>query len=183
MTSASEQVVVIGAGVAGLAAASQLAGQGLGVTVLEARPTIGGCCGTTDLGGYRLNDGAQFVMLPQLVGLLLEHLGIDPSRLPLHRASTPLQTELADGTRVRLHADRRVEVLAGNLDGGRAQAEIERMLARWRPLLDELAGDDWLLKPIRPLDAARRLGRYLPLFSRSLQSEIEGSSPIGPSGA
>jgi phytoene dehydrogenase-like protein len=172
--SASEEVVVIGAGVAGLAAASQLAGQGLGVTVLEARPTIGGCCGTTDLGGYRLNDGAQFIMLPQLVGLLLEHLGIDPSRLQLHRARTPLQTELADGTRVRLHPDRRVEVLAGSVDGGRAQAEIERMLARWRPLLDELAGDDWLLKAIRPLDAARRLGRYLPLFSSSLQSELEG---------
>ncbi|MBM3122760.1 MAG: NAD(P)/FAD-dependent oxidoreductase [Chloroflexi bacterium] len=174
MASASEQVVVIGAGVAGLAAASQLAGQGLGVTVLEARPSPGGCCGTTDLGGYRLNDGAQFIMLPQLVGLVLEHLGIDPARLPLHRARTPLQTVLADGTQVHLHADRRVEVLAGSVDAGRAQAEIERMLTRWQPLLMVLAGDDWLLKPIRPLDAARRVGRYLPLFTRSLQSELDG---------
>ena len=174
MQEAKEGAIVIGAGVAGLAAAAELARHGVPVRVLEAGPHAGGCCGTTDLDGFRFNDGAQYIMLPQIVRQVLEYLGIDQARLPLHRARTPLQTVLADGTRVHLHPDLRVEVLAGRVNAVRAQAEVERMLARWQPLLAALAGDDWMLKRIRLLDAARRLGRYLPMFSKSLQSELEG---------
>ena len=177
MSSHDNQVVVIGAGVAGLAAAAWLSRQGIGVQVLEAASKIGGCCGTTDLGGYHFNDGAQYIMLPQLVRLILDHLGIDSARLPLRRAHTPLQTELDDGTRVRLHADLHIERLQGGFDPSRARADLDRMLARWQPLLDALTGDDWLLRPIRPFDAARRLGRHLPLFSRSLQAELNALFP------
>lgn len=172
MSSQGDQVVVVGAGVAGLAAAAWLSRQGIAVQVLEATSKIGGCCGTTDLGGYRFNDGAQYIMLPQLVRLILDHLGIDRARLPLRRAHTPLQTELDDGTRAHIHPDLHVERLQGGFDPGRARADLDRMLVRWQPLLEALAGDDWLLRPIRPFDAARRLGRYLPLFSRSLQAEL-----------
>lgn len=173
MAPSRHPIVVLGAGVAGLAAAAELVRQGWPVTVVEAGSQVGGCCGTTELSGYRFNDGAQYIMLPQLVRLVLDHLGIDQARLPLRRARTPLQTELADGTHVRLHPDLRVEVLAGSVDAGQAQAEVEHMLDRWRPLLDSLAGDDWLLGPIGPTQAARRLGPHLPLFARSLQAELE----------
>ena len=173
MQEAKEQAVVIGAGVAGLAAAAELARHGVPVRVLEAGAHAGGCCGTTDLGGFRFNDGAQYIMLPQLVRMVLEHLEIDPACVPLHRARTPLHTELGDGTRVRLHPDQRVEVLAGRVDAGRAQADLERMFARWQPLLTSLSGDDWLLKPIRPLDAAHRLAPHASRFARSLQAELE----------
>lgn len=43
-------VVVIGAGLGGLAAAVRLAGAGREVTVVEARDVPGGCCGTASLG-------------------------------------------------------------------------------------------------------------------------------------
>jgi phytoene dehydrogenase-like protein len=173
MDDVRDRVVVIGAGVAGLAAAAALARRGVPVSVLEAREHAGGCCGTTEVGGFRFNDGAQFIMLPQLVRMVLEHLDIDRASLPLHRAHTPLHTELGDGTHLRLHPGLRVEVLAGSVDAGRAQAEVERMLSRWQPVLEAVAGDEWLLNPIRPAEAARRLGRFLPMFAGSLQSEID----------
>ncbi|MEV5496070.1 FAD-dependent oxidoreductase, partial [Nonomuraea fuscirosea] len=52
-------VVVIGAGVSGLAAAAKLAGAGLAVEVLEARQRIGGRIHTDEESGLEL--GAQVV--------------------------------------------------------------------------------------------------------------------------
>ena len=56
-----ERIVVIGAGVAGLAAARQLRQQGFAVTVLEARKRIGGRIESVDIGGQRVDLGAQWI--------------------------------------------------------------------------------------------------------------------------
>ena len=172
MKGQDDAVVVIGAGVAGLSAAAWLAKHGARVTVLEAAPKVGGCCGMTEIGGYRFNDGAQFVMLPQMIRMVLEHLGIDPGRLPLRRAQAPLFTELMDGTRVHIDADLHVERIEGTLDPAKAQADLDRMLKRWLPVLRDLTTDDWLIRPFSPATLVSRLGRYLPLFARSLEAEL-----------
>jgi phytoene dehydrogenase-like protein len=86
-------VVVIGAGVAGLSAAAWLSQQGVPVVVLEAAPQVGGCCGTTIVDGYRFNDGAQYLMLPQMLATIFEQLKIEFSSLALQRVRTPLLTE------------------------------------------------------------------------------------------
>ncbi|MDK1476769.1 FAD-dependent oxidoreductase [Streptomyces sp. 549] len=52
-------VVIIGAGLAGLAAAHHLSSAGVAVTVLEAADRIGGRLGTERTDGYRLDHGAQ----------------------------------------------------------------------------------------------------------------------------
>jgi monoamine oxidase len=59
--SSRESVVVVGAGVAGLAAASELAARDCAVTVLEARDRIGGRVWTADLGGQPVDLGAQWI--------------------------------------------------------------------------------------------------------------------------
>jgi phytoene dehydrogenase-like protein len=55
----SAEVVVIGAGVAGLSAATALAERGIGVHVLEARPAAGGRCSafTDPVSGERVDNG------------------------------------------------------------------------------------------------------------------------------
>ncbi|MGW4897751.1 FAD-dependent oxidoreductase [Kitasatospora sp. NPDC004240] len=54
-------VVVVGAGLAGLAAARELAGHGLAVQVLEAADRIGGRAATRELDGFRLDHGSHLL--------------------------------------------------------------------------------------------------------------------------
>ncbi|MGA5816389.1 NAD(P)/FAD-dependent oxidoreductase [Kitasatospora sp. NPDC094028] len=54
-------VVVVGAGLAGLAAARVLTGHGLAVQVLEATDRIGGRMATRELDGFRLDDGSHLL--------------------------------------------------------------------------------------------------------------------------
>jgi len=58
---AGERVAVIGAGMAGLAAARQLHDAGFDVVVLEARDRIGGRVHTVDVGGVRADAGGAWL--------------------------------------------------------------------------------------------------------------------------
>jgi monoamine oxidase len=55
------KVLVIGAGASGLAAAQTLQSKGCSVTVLEARDRIGGRIHTVELGGNKIDLGAQWI--------------------------------------------------------------------------------------------------------------------------
>ncbi len=58
--SAQLKVVVVGAGLSGLVAASELAAAGADVTVLDKGRSVGGRLATRRVGGARLDHGAQF---------------------------------------------------------------------------------------------------------------------------
>jgi len=59
------RVVVIGAGIAGLAAANALAGAGVECVVLEARDRIGGRLHTASLGGWPADLGGSWIHTPE----------------------------------------------------------------------------------------------------------------------
>ena len=91
-------VLVVGAGIAGLTAAALLAHEGLTVTLLEAHHQSGGCAGTFRRGPYVFDVGATQVAGLEPGGLhsrLFARLGVAPP------AATPLDpgcvVDLADG--------------------------------------------------------------------------------------
>lgn len=61
---AVERVIVLGAGVAGLAAANALTTAGIECVVLEARDRVGGRIHTVDIGGARIDLGAAWIHHP-----------------------------------------------------------------------------------------------------------------------
>jgi C-3',4' desaturase CrtD len=95
----SLDVVVVGAGIAGLTAAALLAREGLTVELLEAHRQSGGCAGTFRRGPYTFDVGAT-----QVAGLepggsharLFRHLGVAlPTASPLDPACV---VDLDDGS-------------------------------------------------------------------------------------
>jgi phytoene dehydrogenase-like protein len=62
----SAQVIVIGAGIGGLAAAARLANAGYRVTLLEKNAVPGGRSTALDLGGYRFDVGPTFFLMPAI---------------------------------------------------------------------------------------------------------------------
>ena len=65
------RVVVVGAGVGGLARAVRLARAGHAVTVLEQAAAAGGKCARVERDGYRFDAGPSLLTMPWLVRELL----------------------------------------------------------------------------------------------------------------
>ena len=101
----SRRVVVIGAGVGGLAAAALLARAGLDVTLLEAHVSPGGCAATFFHGGYRFDAGAT---LPAgfYPGGPMDRLGreLGIERWPVQPVDPAMVVHLPEGGPVALRA-------------------------------------------------------------------------------
>lgn len=85
MTEASADLVVLGAGPAGLAAAWRAARSGRSVVVLERAPVVGGMAASIDVGGVRVDHGSHRLhpstsaeVLADLTGLLGDDLQLRP---------------------------------------------------------------------------------------------------------
>lgn len=61
-----KQVVVIGAGIGGLASAALLAKDGYRVTLLEARHQVGGRAGSWEKDGFRFDTGPSWYLMPEV---------------------------------------------------------------------------------------------------------------------
>jgi phytoene desaturase len=107
---ATEKVVVVGAGLAGLSAAMRLAGAGREVTVLERELVPGGRAGRltipTSGGPYEFDTGPTVLTMPDLIADAFDSIGEDMDEwltlepvAPLYRAFYP------DGSVLDVHSD------------------------------------------------------------------------------
>jgi phytoene desaturase len=72
---ATGRVVIVGAGLGGLACALHLAGAGRAVTVVEREPVPGGRAGRLSIGGYEFDTGPAVLTMPELVEEALAAVG------------------------------------------------------------------------------------------------------------
>ena len=106
ISGATGEVVVVGAGLAGLAAALHLAGRGRSVTVVERETVPGGRAGRLDCGGYRMDTGPTVLTMPDLIEDTLAAVGESlASRLDLIRLEPAYHAMFADGSELDVHTD------------------------------------------------------------------------------
>ncbi|WP_240778971.1 phytoene desaturase family protein [Nonomuraea zeae] len=134
-------VVVVGAGLGGLAAAVHLAAAGRQVTVVEALDGPGGCCGTAQVGAYRFDTGPSVLTMP---GVLAEVFGAAGQELrhwlPLRRLDPSYRMVFDDGSRLDVLPER--EAMAEQVRTVCGPAEAARY-ERYRRVLDELFRVEW----------------------------------------
>ncbi|MCZ2836638.1 phytoene desaturase family protein [Modestobacter sp. VKM Ac-2985] len=132
------RVVVVGAGLGGLAAAARLAAAGHAVTVLEQAPQVGGKLGWFERDGHGFDTGPSLVTLPQVLEDLFAATGAPLSQvLPLQRLDPAVAYRFADGTTTAVPGHRedvpaRLDADLGPGSGAQWAALLTRAEAMWR---------------------------------------------------
>ncbi|MFE7467468.1 NAD(P)/FAD-dependent oxidoreductase [Streptomyces sp. NPDC057499] len=132
-------VVIIGAGIAGLSAAHRLTSAGLTVSVLEAGPRVGGRMTTAEVDGFRLDHIGpllttacpQLRITPGLEGLVLRTFAPD---VLVHSEGRQYRTGDVRGARGALRAARALASaprppMGGPIDQARLAAALSRLAA------------------------------------------------------
>ncbi len=154
MNEITRDVVVIGAGAAGLTAANSLRAQGLSVAVLEARDRVGGRLWTDTIEGAMLEIGGQWIS-PDQDALIetVEALGLDTFSRYREGDSVYIGP---DGTLTRFTGDifpvkpeteRAIVSLIETLDGLVAEIDPDRPWAHPRAAeWDSISWEEWLAR-------------------------------------
>lgn len=102
----TDRVVVVGAGLAGLATALRLRGAGREVTVVERAAGPGGRADRIEERGYALDTGPSVFTAPEVLADTLAAVGEKPDdRLELLPLETSYRAQYADGSHLDVHAD------------------------------------------------------------------------------
>lgn len=101
------RVVVVGAGLGGLAAACHLVGAGHSVTVVERDETPGGRAGQWCEGGFRFDTGPSVLTMRHLLEDTFAAAGSDlADHLTLQRLDPAYRARFWDGSEIRVRAER-----------------------------------------------------------------------------
>lgn len=169
-------VVVIGAGVGGLAAAARCTAAGHAVTVLERAASVGGKLGVHERDGFRFDTGPSLVTMPHVFAETFAALGTKlDDALDLEPLDPIARYRFADGCGVDVCADP-LETIA-SLEAGL----IPGSGAQWQRFMDR-AERIWhavevpfLRRPLDLVDLARRL-RDLPTIAPAKSLRALGRS-------
>ena len=108
------QVIVIGAGLAGLSTACHLSRRGHEVTVLEATGAPGGRCGQLRDAGFTFDTGPTVLTMPGIISDVLAAAGADMREvLPIRQLDPAYRARYADGSTLHVragHAAMRAEI-------------------------------------------------------------------------
>lgn len=170
------RIVIIGAGISGLAAAARLATIGHRVTVCEAAPTYGGMLGQRRRDGFAFDTGPTLLTLPAVYRDLALKTGREPLEqlVPLAPVDPESRHLFADGTTLALPNASRggvaqaLDAALGAGAGERWGTVLNRGRAVWeatrRPLLEEPLPADPAALAVDPYPAPPRRGlaRLLP---------------------
>ncbi|MGI5246153.1 phytoene desaturase family protein [Dactylosporangium sp. CA-139066] len=106
VTGPTTRVVVVGAGLGGLAAAIRLAAAGRSVTLLERLDQPGGRAGRLVVDGYEFDTGPTVLTMPSLLGDLLGSVGEDLAAwLPMTKLDPAYRAHFPDGSTLDVIAD------------------------------------------------------------------------------
>src|SRR5690349_8835631 len=132
LSGATDRVVVVGAGLAGLSAAMHLTGAGRQVTVLEAAPHVGGRAGNDRLGDYRIDTGASVLTMPELLDEAFAAVGTSlADRVELTRLDPAYRAHFADGSTIAVHTDADAMEAEVRRVAGPREAQGYVRLRRW----------------------------------------------------
>lgn len=167
------RVVVIGAGLGGLAAAARLAALGHQVTVCEAASTVGGKLGVSHRDGFTFDTGPSLLTMPDLLTDLFAATG-GPSDLPVQRVDPACAYRFPDGTELTLPHDlTAIGTAIDDVLGADAGQAWRRLHERSRRLWD-LVGDPVLRQPISLPALARMSARPADLRAVAPWRTIDG---------
>lgn len=171
----SLRAAVVGGGVGGLAAALGLARRGLEVTLLEARPDLGGLAASFQHQGLTFDNGPYVLLDRPGLDWAFERLDLDPGALDLRRIEAVYSLEEGDQPPLTLHADatRTAEAFEARWPGS---ARAYHQFLAWTTRVH--AGLRPLLQVARPgvMDLLRTgAWRQVPFLLRSLEGVLGAS--------
>lgn len=170
------RVVIIGAGIGGLTSAIRLAQRGCRVTIVEARPSVGGLASGFDLEGFHFDSGPYVLLDRPGLEWAFRQLQIEPdSHLELQRIPAVYQMEDGSSPPVTIYDS--FEKTASEFESrwpGSAKL-YRRFIDRTDSIYQRLQPMQWKSRPTL-LDVLRSgAWRDVPFILRSLKSVLKSS--------
>ncbi|MGB7450212.1 MAG: phytoene desaturase family protein [Ornithinimicrobium sp.] len=125
------RIVIMGAGLSGLAAACHLSRSGHQVQVLEARSQVGGLAGEWTQAGHTFDLGPTVLTMPDLIESTLAAAGGSLDLLPMTRLDPAYRAFFADGSRMDIWSDHEAMREQIGRMCGRADAEAFDAFVPW----------------------------------------------------
>lgn len=167
------RVVVIGAGLGGLAAAARLGAAGHQVTVYESAAGVGGKLGVLERDGFTFDTGPSLLTIPAVLAKLFDDTG-GPGDLTPSRVDPAFAYTFADGSTLTLPHDAADIPTAMDAAFGAGSGDAWRRLHSRSRRLWELVGEPVLRRPVSLPALARMSARPADLRAVAPWQTLDG---------